>query len=344
MNVSNVLVLTDYRGAFYSSTKNTKTLCTLDVNKIVSYFKKQGFSVECREFSQVDTSCDYSGTAVLYNSSEDYGLYYRSYIEDIILALKNLGAILIPDFQYLRAHHNKCYMELLRKQLLPEEARKVNTHIYGTYEEFKKDVLSEGKYVVKDSYGAGSSGVELADNLKDLDKVVKKHSMNHSAAIIIREMRRRLFWGKKYHRASVHNRKFIVQNYIDGLSGDYKVLKYGSKFYSLYRKNRDNDFRASGGGKLTFDLPEGVTEKDLLTFAKKISDAIGTPLCSMDIAWDGHQFILIEFQCLCFGPYTAEYADHYSAFIDSDWKTYHTSSNIEQILVDAITEHIKALN
>ena len=88
---------------------------------------------------------------------------------------------------------------------------------------------------------------ELADNLKDLDKVVKKHSMNHSAAVIIREMRRRLFWGKKYHRASVHNRKFIVQNYIDGLSGDYKVLKYGSKFYSLYRKNRDNDFRASGG-------------------------------------------------------------------------------------------------
>lgn len=81
-----------------------------------------------------------------------------------------------------------------------------------------------------------------------------------------------------------------------------------------------------------------------MTFAKKISDAIGTPLCSMDIAWDGHQFILIEFQCLCFGPYTAEYADHYSAFIDSDWKTYHTSSNIEQILVDAITEHIKALN
>lgn len=247
MNISNVLVLTDYRGAFYSSTKNTKTLCTLDVNKIMNYLNKQGFSVDCREFSQVDMSYDYSGTAVLYNSSEDYGLYYRSYIEDIVLALKNLGAILVPDFHYLRAHHNKCYMELLRKKLLPKEAEKINMRIYGTYEEFKKDILSEGRYVVKDSYGAGSSGVELADSLNDLDRVVKKHSMNYSTAVIIREMRRRLFWGKKYHRASSHNKKFIVQNYIDGLSGDYKVLKYGSRFYSLYCKNRDNDFRASGG-------------------------------------------------------------------------------------------------
>ena len=248
MNIRNILVLTDYRGAFYSSTKNTKTLCTLNVNKIENYFRKQGFLVDCREFSQVDMSCDYSGTAVLYNSSEDYGLYYRSYIEDIVLALKNLGALLVPDFEYLRAHHNKCFMELLRKSLLPEEAAKVNTRIYGTYEEFKKDILPEGRYVVKDSYGAGSSGVELADSLRDLDRVVKKHSMNYSAAVITREMRRRLLWGKNYHRASVHNRKFIVQNYIEGLSGDYKVLKYGSRFYSLYRKNRDNDFRASGGG------------------------------------------------------------------------------------------------
>ena len=340
MNISNVLLLTDYRGAFYSSTKNKKTLCTLNVKNIFEYFTKAGVQVTCKEFSQVDLSQNYFGTAVLYNSSEDYGLYYRSYIEDVVLALKNLGATLIPDFQFLRAHHNKCYMELLRKQLLPEEAKKVSTHIYGTYEEFKKDTLPEGKYVVKDSYGAGSAGVELADNLAQLDKIVKKHSRNNSIQVIARELRRRILWGKTYHKSSIHNKKFIIQHFIDGLSGDYKVLKYGDRFYTLYRKNRDNDFRASGGGKLTFDLPEGVLEKDLLSFAKKISDEIGTPLCSMDIAWNGCQFVLIEFQCLCFGPYTAEYADHYSMFIDDSWKTYNTRSDIEQILVEAVINYI----
>lgn len=344
MGISNILVLTDYRGAFYSSTKNTKTLCTMNVNNLVKYLAEHGFQVTCKEFSQIDYSKDYSATAVLYNSSEDYGLYYRSFIEDVVLALKGLGAQLIPDFPYLRAHHNKCFMELLRKQLLSEESKVVDTHVYGTYEEFQKDTLAEGKYVIKDAYGAGGSGVKLANNLIELNKLAKKYSRNKSVQVLVRELRRRILWGKDYHRASIHNKKFIVQRFIEGLSGDYKVLRYGEKFYSLYRKNRDNDFRASGGGKLTFDLPEGVLENDLLSFAKRISDAIGTPLCSMDIAWDGKQFVLIEFQCLCFGPYTAEYSDHYSEFVSGEWKHYQEKCDLEQILADAVTGYIMKLN
>lgn len=341
MKMFNILLLTDYRNAFYSSTKNTKTLCTMDVEKIHTGLTERGFDVTVQGFSEVDFSLDYSDTAVIFTSSEDYGLTYRSYIEDVMLALKNKGALLIPDFIFLRAHHNKSFMEMLRMTILPEQAKIVNTHVFGTYEEFKKTKLSEGKYVIKSAFGAGSNGVTMANNIAELDKKVRKISRNFSLAVVLKEIKKRILWGSKYHKASIHNKKYIVQNFVDGLSGDYKVLRYGKRFYSLYRENRENDFRASGGGKLTYNLPSELSETKLLSFAKQMSDKIGTPLCSLDIAWDGKKFILIEFQCLCFGPYTAEHSDHYYSYENEDWKRYDETCDLEAVFCDAIKEYLE---
>jgi len=51
----------------------------------------------------------------------------------------------------------------------------------------------------------------------------------------------------------LHRSKFIVQEFIPDLSNDWKVLVFWDKYYVLRRKNRPNDFRASGSGLFSFD-------------------------------------------------------------------------------------------
>jgi len=55
-----------------------------------------------------------------------------------------------------------------------------------------------------------------------------------------------------YVKRSLHRRKFVVQNFIGGLTHDYKVLAYGKKYYVVRRDNRPGDFRASGSGLLSW--------------------------------------------------------------------------------------------
>jgi glutathione synthase/RimK-type ligase-like ATP-grasp enzyme len=312
----------------------------MDIGKIVMCFEKLGIQTEVTSFDKLDLRSSYQDTVVLYTSSEDLELKYKSYIEDIILFLERRGAILLPDFAFFRAHHNKSFMELLRYELFPEQSENLNTRIFGTLEEFIRADLPDKKFVVKSAYGAGSRYVKLAKDKAGLANIAAKMSRCIQPMGLIKEIRRRIIW-RGYHKASLNRNKFIVQNFIEGLRGDFKVLKYGRRFYTLYRKNRKNDFRASGGGRLEFRLPENVSEEGLLDFAKEISDKIGTPLCSLDIAWDGKKFILIEFQCINFGPYAAEKSTHCHIYENGKWTESKEVCCLEQVFCEAIAEYVE---
>lgn len=341
-----LLLLVDYRDTFYSSIKNAKTLCTLDVPKLKGYFEQAGYQVKVVSFTRVDFGKDYNGWQVLYTSSEDYGLRYKSYIEDVLLHLCQQGAILLPDFVYFRAHHNKSFMEMLRYRLFPEETRKLQTRFYGTYEELEADIerMEERKYVVKTAFGAGGKYVRMAEGKEQLRKICRKLSKGRDLLEPENEWRKKLLW-RGYHPRSLHRNKFIVQNMIEGLAGDIKVLKYGDKFYPLFRKNRENDFRASGSGRLSFEIPGGGIEiSEFLNFAKKVSDIIHSPLCSMDIAYDGIQYWLIEFQCLNFGTYAAEKSKGYYTLAagvdnsvgDNSWNYVMEECDVEKNICEAV--------
>lgn len=335
-----LIILTDYKNTFYSSTKNNRTLCTMNVEQIAKYFKQQGIYVQVLSFSKINAELDYHNTYIVYTSSEDYGLSYKSYIEDIVLFLNRKGATLIPDYPYLRAHHNKAFMELIRYQLLPEQAKLFNSKIYGTFEDIQDANLPNQKYVIKSAFGAGSKYVKSADSNEKLLKEAQRISKNKSLFGLLGEYKKRVLW-RGYQRNSLNREKFIVQDFIGGLNGDFKVLKYGEKFYPLFRKNRENDFRASGGGRLSFDIPNDVDKYKLLDFAKEVSDIIGTPLCSMDIAWDGSKFLLVEFQCLCFGPYSAECSERYYRKSNETWEIIKEVCDLEKIFCEAIVRYIE---
>ena len=333
-----IFLLLDYRNQFYFSTRHRGA--SVDVEKLKKYFKNNGYELIVKHFFEIDFRSDnYKGEWILYQSSEDPGLFYKDYIEDVLMTLHFQGARLIPDFRYFRAHHNKVYMELLRDVLPISEIKNIQSKGFGTYEEYTRGNIlrSSDPYVLKPGSGTRSSGVKLLATSEDK----KKYPHNLSRTLTFDNLKlliSKLITGKPFTPISTNRRKFIVQNFIVGLEGDFRILTYGEKYYAVFRGNRDNDFRASGSGKLNFEaeLPEG-----LLNYAKAVYTQFNVPFMSLDIGYKNGVFYLFEFQCLCLGQYTLEKSKFYYKQINDEWKRVLETPDLEREIVTTVLSHIE---
>ncbi|WP_026952299.1 ATP-grasp domain-containing protein [Algoriphagus mannitolivorans] len=338
--MKDIYIVTDYRGKLYSSVRYWDA--SLDLDLIREVFLKLDYKVYFVSFSDIIQRInDFKDTFVIYPSSEDPGGQYKGFIEDVVLALNEIQAKLIPPFPYLRAHHNKVFMELFRKIHLSPKFNILPSFAYGTYEDYLKDIdnFLDHEWVLKPASGALSSGVKLLISRSDKVKLPKMASKSHNLVDSFKVTFKHLlkFRYKNYIKKSTHRNKFIVQKFIKGLTGDYKVLVYGDKFYVVQRMNRDNDFRASGGGKLNIEptIPLG-----LLDFAHSFIEEIKTPFVSLDIAFDGFRFYLIEFQFLNFGNYTLEKSTRFFQKIMGEWHLVNMPSQLEIEFVYSIKKYI----
>jgi hypothetical protein len=131
-----------------------------------------------------------------------------------------------------------------------------------------------------------------------------------------------------------------VQTFINGLNGDYKILAFGKKFYTLYRKNRANDFRASGSG-LLYEVKD-EEQIGLLDFARKLTCEIDYPILGLDVGFDGEKYHLIEFQMIHLGPYTLQVSTYWHEYIEGKWIKFTGKSNLEEEFSRAIMEYINS--
>ncbi len=108
-----IFILIDYRNGFYSSTKYRGAY--MNYKKVKELFEEKDYVVEIEKFSEVNfRSTKYKNSFILYQSSKDPNLKYKDFIEDIIFGLELNESVLIPEFKFFRAHHNKIFMEILR--------------------------------------------------------------------------------------------------------------------------------------------------------------------------------------------------------------------------------------
>jgi len=339
MTEKRIILLTDYRGYFYSSVRYKDA--NMDILLLKKSFAEEGYDLIIHKFAEVDfRSHNFSREFILYQSSEDRDLFYKSYIEDILLGLQLQGAILIPDFHFFRAHHNKAFMEILRDLSGNDGIKNLHSKTFGTFEEFSEALRCFGlPAVMKPSSGATSKGVKLVRNYDEGRRYARKLSRSLYPIDALKNFVK-CYVRKPYFRKSNYRRKFIIQNYIPNLGNDYKILIYGKKYYVLHRQTRPKDFRASGSGlfKYVENLPEG-----LLDFAENVFNSFRTPYISLDIGSNDKEFFLFEFQFVHFGTYTIEKSPFYFSRKNSAWAATYKESVLERELAKSVVSYINGL-
>ena len=70
---------------------------------------------------------------------------------------------------------------------------------------------------------------------------------------------------------------------------------------------------------------------------------MNTPNLSLDIAYDGKDFHLLEFQGIYFGTVGLIKSDVYFKNINNNWISFNNDSTIESIYAESIISYIKRL-
>lgn len=338
-----IFLLTDYKGRFGSRHDDSPYRSGMNLQVLKSAFTDLGFETEIMPFSLVNPGDgSWKGRMVLYTSAEDVGLVYKQYIEDVVLALTYAGANVIPRFEFLRANNDKVFMELLRS-LLPEELQGnlVSSH-FATLEEVQARADLIGfPVVIKGFSGAMGRNVYLAHDQKELNRTIKrKIAVRSSLKLRLKEYIRQIRH-KGYQRDSFYRGRFIIQKFIPGLKNDWKVYYFGEKAFVFNRPVfARREFRASGGGYDNYKYgTEAGAPEGMLDFGWQIFCGLRVPNVSMDIAWDGSRFHMLEFQCLYFG--TAGILEKYSkeCFLKDgpEWRVAGNDGNIEKTYAESVT-------
>ena len=322
MNIGNreLILLTDYRGAFWSTIRNRWGLCSLDVEELRRAFEVNGYWLRVLPFADIDLRTqEFRGRAILYQCSEDSGGRYKDFIEDVLLGIQLQGGRLIPPFHCFRAHHNKVFMEILRDLSGDADLLTPRAKAYGTFEDFSGSGGGPFAYpaVLKSAWGAGGGGVRLARNFGEATRFAANFSRSAGVLESVKEWLKRR-WRRRigYVPFSLNRCKFVVQEFVPGLSGDFKVLVYWDRYYVVSRANRRGDFRASGSGILSW--PESPPDS-LLDFAQRAFRQFHVPMMSLDIAMGDNGPVLIEFQFVCFGPAALELSKWYFRQHEGRW-------------------------
>lgn len=333
--MKNMLIIKDLRNWLWATCPDWDAEISLNVEYIVNYFTNLGYNVELTSYSEFDYFKNYADYVVIYSSAEDYCGGSKAFFEDILVHLCNQGAMLLPEFKYFRAHDNKVMMEILRNEFDDHRLKTIHSDVWSSYEELKAAKITEYPIIVKRAGGAGGEGVFLAHNQAELykyaEKVSRMMNMLHFYYMSCVNVKQRLI-GKE--PVPIHNSKFITQNYIAGLTGDYKVLVFGSHYFVLHRLNRENDFRASGSGKFTEDNVDEIGE--VLDFAAICTKEIIAPWLSIDICHDGAACHLIEFQCLSFGFKAMSMSKQHYVQEMGQWKVIKGKVVPEEMFCDSI--------
>jgi len=349
--IKKLILLTDEDAEFLVSKADLRNFTSMDIQIISTWYRNHGYDVRLCKFSELDLTVSYQDYYILYQTSEAPGGFYKRYIEDLVFFLAKQGAIVMPRHEYLKAHHDKVLMELLRMSFKDEALKTIASKCFGSW----VDALSyNGGFpvVIKQASGSAGKGVYLAQNRKEYQRNIKKAGRIIIAADIfdlaltnlkylVRKTIKLIYPSKakfvQFNTTPVSS-ALVVQNFIPGLRGDYKVLFFGGRFYCMYRKNRRNDFRASGSGQF-FEVPE-AEHKGLLDFARRLTLEVDFPVIGMDIGFDGIKYHLIEFQMIHIGTSALQRSRFWHEYKNGIWTKHNGLSILEEEFARSIHEYI----
>lgn len=302
----------------------------VDTDRIRASIENKGFETLV---ARVDRLLDFDLKAddlVFYASA--YNAELRSYIREILYFAARRARI-IPSYDLMLAHENKGVQELLKKLL-------GIGNLEGEYRVDFDERSTPRPYVFKTSAGAGSAGVHLVRTDEDEQRIRRRYFSTSLLTRLKRLVRKQKLNASEFERYAYYYKPFepyVTQRFVDGLSGDLKVLVFGDRFYTLWRENRPGDFRASGSGRLDLRRP---CPPAALDFARDIAAKLGSPYVSLDIAEGSDGLHLLEFQALHFGPTTLTLSDGYYVERNGTWERVSAKPDLEESFAHAILHYL----
>jgi glutathione synthase/RimK-type ligase-like ATP-grasp enzyme len=342
-----LLILTDDNG-FFGQTR--KPWVSLDSGRMADLLREAGYSVDVRTFDAVvNGNASVENAAIFYAFSQKPNV--RRYIGDLMAFLDNGTNRLIPSRELLFCHENKGYQEFYKR-------RRGIVSLPSWY--FSRPEQTEGvdlpfPLVLKDVCGSNGKAVYLAEDRPRLRRLLKKHFSRYSFPVRLDLFRRRYLRKKKqyaeypdytneadmqqYRPYIRQDKNFILQAYVPDLSSDYRVLAVQDRYFVMRRKNRTNDFRASGSKKFEFHFD---LDTALLDFARDVYTRCDTPFLSMDLCESRGRFYLIEFQALHFGTSVIKKNHGYWTRSEKTWSFVEVQSEIEDTMVYGLVTYLKS--
>jgi glutathione synthase/RimK-type ligase-like ATP-grasp enzyme len=337
---TNIIILRDYRKVFGSKYNSVPYRSGLDLELLMNHLVTFGIMAELQDYSDLELNNINKRDIYWHDSIEDIGYHYKTYMEDMILAIELAGAKVIPGFKYIRAHNNKVFMESLRKLSKNPDLNNLFSRQYGCFEEIDNQLkIANFPVVVKGSEEAQSRNVYLGKTNNDTRKIIKNITYCMPFIKKVKEyLRVQKYPG--YTKESNFRKKFILQQFIPELKNDWKLLIFGDICYILRRGIKEGDFRASGshhnyGFGSHSSPPDGIFD-----FAYAIYEFFNVPYISLDVAYDGANFYIIEFQFVSFGTSTHLYSDCYFTKGENGWFAVDNQFDIEYLYARSLYQYL----
>lgn len=222
-----------------------------------------------------------------------------------IYALQNLyGKMVLPNFNTIWHFENKNAQKYIFESLsLPTPSTVASFDYQDAVKLLKRE---EFPLVFKKAYGAGSQNVELIKSIKQaLSRVTRvfsqqlwrdsvEHTLDTKKSFFLNLNKRWLWWKvldvimeREHFGASVYWQRFIPGN-----AADLRITVIGDTYaVGFWRKNRANDFRASGSGNLDYDSPVPF---DVVRYCRDINKALDFDSMAYDILFKNGQFLIVE--------------------------------------------------
>lgn len=301
----------------------------LDVEKLKLYFDIHGFDTILTNYDNIINNIEtIEDSYIFYTSSQNH--IYRQMIEDVMFLLREKN-ILLPPFDFLKAHENKGYQELLRRKL---GILSLKSYYFSNVSDIEKYSF-DFPLVFKPVSGAGSKGVAIVNSKREIYNLIS--------------LKDKWYWKYSNRKKNFHETirykyerqtgGFTLQEFLPGLDSDYKVLVFGEKYYVVNRKVRPGDFRASGSGSF-----EHIgLNKELLIYAKSIFEKLGVPFASLDICKYNEKYFLIEFQCMHLGPLVMLGSQGYFHY-DDKWCFSEELPDLEKAYSESVIHYIEKNN
>lgn len=337
-----IYILTGYEG-FIGQTR--KPWVSIDTPLFVDELTKLGYLVHQHQFHEVVNSrVTIHNSIVFYTFSHRDNL--RHYIRDCLMYLQACGNTLVPAFELFCCHENKGWQELLKQTL---NIHSLQARYFSSKRELKNYPLSF-PLVFKTLTGSNSTGVALVNSLDDIWHELQKHERKPGLGQKLDFLRRKYIRKKKhfpgypnydlakdaawYQDYMTPELPFILQDFIPGLSYDYRVIVLGDKYFISKRHTQAGDFRASGAKLFDFNLtaPEPILDK-----ARALYTSFQAPFLSIDLGEDASgKLYLFEYQASHFGINAIVRGTGYYTYNGNAWKFTEAKPAFERFLAQGL--------